>query len=985
MNLPLRVARSASFILPLLMLAVPATAQQVALPPAAEANAPPPASLQVDDPWLYRGSDIPRDTQWNFGELENGLRYAVRNNGVPPGQVAIRIRIDAGSLYETDAEQGFAHLLEHLSFRESKYLQQGQAIPTWQRLGATFGSDTNAETSPTHTNYKLDLPNANVAKVTESMRLLSGMIREPALSSANLAAEVPIVLAERRDNSGAQLRVSEASRQTFFAGQPLANRSPIGTIATLQGATPQAVQAFHSRWYRPENTTVVAVGDIDPMVLARLVEQYFSDWQVAGEPTPAPDFGDPVAPAGTDPDNPVGEVNITVEPDLPRTITYAYLRPWEQVTDNLEYNRGLITDAVAQAILNRRLEARARSGGSYLYAQVQQDDVSRSADATFVSFAPLGDDWQAAIGDVRGVIEDAIASPPTQEEIDREVAEFDIGYRNLVEQAAIQAGAKLADDMVRAIDIRETVAAPEVILQVFEDMKPRFTPEAVHESTRKLFAGNVVRGLMIAPDDANGAQAQFVSALSAPVTADANARIAARAISFDDLPPIGAPGTIAQRGNVGILDMERVDFANGVRALVWETDNEPGRATVKVRFGAGYRQFAPEDGAYAALGQIALVGSGLGELGEEDLDRIATGRKFGFNFAIGDGTFSFEADTRREDIADQLYLFAAKFAQPRWDVNPVLRAQAAARLGYDSFAANPAGVIERDLEYLLRARDPRFKTPDAAAIGATSPEGFREVWEPILKQGPMEVMVFGDVDTEATITALQNTFGALAPREPLPAGVEAEQYAFPAAQTAPQVLHHRGEADQAAAVVAWPTGGGLGELRQSRQLEILTQVFSNRLLDALREQAGASYAPQVFSSWPVDVDSGGQVLAIAQLSPERVPDFFAAADSIADDLATNGPSADELERVTEPLRQGINRALTGHKFWLLNLEGATRYPQRVQMMRTLLSDYTETTPETMKVLAQRYLGARDGWRLAVLPEGQELAAGYTAPRALAAE
>ena len=79
-----------------------------------------PASVKVDTaPWLFKGSDIPPDPAWYFGRLPNGLRYAVRKNGVPPGQVAVRVRIDAGSLYEKDDEQGFAHLIEHLSFRGS--------------------------------------------------------------------------------------------------------------------------------------------------------------------------------------------------------------------------------------------------------------------------------------------------------------------------------------------------------------------------------------------------------------------------------------------------------------------------------------------------------------------------------------------------------------------------------------------------------------------------------------------------------------------------------------------------------------------------------------------------------------------------------------------------------------------------------------------------------------------------------------------------
>ena len=83
----------------------------------------------------------------------------------------------------------------------------------------------------------------------------------------------------------------------------------------------------------------------------------------------------------------------------------------------------MLRDTVAQALINRRLEAHARAGGSYLYAQVQQDKVSRSADATFVSFAPLTADWRAALKDVRAVIADALARPPSEEEIDREIAE----------------------------------------------------------------------------------------------------------------------------------------------------------------------------------------------------------------------------------------------------------------------------------------------------------------------------------------------------------------------------------------------------------------------------------------------------------------------------------------------------------------------------------------------------------------------------------
>ncbi|WP_371815519.1 M16 family metallopeptidase [Erythrobacter sp. JK5] len=344
-------------------IALPASAQQAT----AEPSIPPAQALQTGDevPWLYEGSNVPVDREWLFGEMDNGLRYAVRRNGVPPGQVSIRVRIDAGSLHERDEEQGFAHLLEHLLFRESKYLGQAEAIAAWQRLGATFGSDANAETSPTHTAYKLDIPNVDRAKLIESFRLLSGMIREPVLSEANVAAERPIVLAEKRERGGAAERVSDFTRRTFFAGQRLAERNPIGTVETLNAANAASVQGFYDRWYRPENTVIVVAGDAPAELLAGLVEQWFGDWQGTGPAGEAPDFGDPVAPAdATIPagsDLPLGEIGVVVEPDLPRNLTYAVMRPWRPVQDTIVYNEGLLLDALAQQIINRRLETRARA------------------------------------------------------------------------------------------------------------------------------------------------------------------------------------------------------------------------------------------------------------------------------------------------------------------------------------------------------------------------------------------------------------------------------------------------------------------------------------------------------------------------------------------------------------------------------------------------------------------------------------------------
>ena len=498
-----------------------------------------------------------------------------------------------------------------------------------------------------------------------------------------------------------------------------------------------------------------------------------------------------------------------------------------------------------------------------------------------------------------------------------------------------------------------------------------FTPQAVLEHARGLMTGRAIRALYVTPQAGEADADALKLAMLTRVKPDGRSRMASKPVSFASLPPIGKPAPVPVVTPTGLLRIEQLGFANGVKVQLWATQDDPGRVTVRVRFGAGYRSIGSGDAAYALLGSLALVGSGEGMLGQEDLDRISTGRKMGFDFHIEDACFQFSADTRAEDLDDQLFLFADKFAHPRWDANPVLRARAAARLQYDSLGASPQGVLDRDLKQLQRGGDTRFAMPNPAQLAAVTPEGFRKVWAPILASGPIEVQVFGDFNRAKALAALQRTFGALPPRQPLPGNTAPPSLGFAQPSAQPVVLRHGGDVNQAAALVSWPTGGGLAGQQEARHLEILAQLFSNRLLDTMREKAGASYAPQVGANWPLDLTSGGTITALAQLQPEMVPLFFTTVDQIAADLAARPVGGDELARVIEPLRQQVTRASTSTAFFMQQVEGATLEPARYQAVRSLLVDYTEVTPEVLRQLAQRYLGTSSAWRLEVLPEARQ--------------
>lgn len=934
---------------------VPLVAQQ------APASASPTAARQAEVPWLYVNSDVPQEKAWLFGTLDNGLRYAIRRNGVPPGQVSIRVRIDAGSLMEEDGEQGFAHFLEHLSFRGSKFVPEGESKRIWQRLGVTFGSDSNASTTPTETVYKLDLPNARPEGLDESIKILAGMMEAPNISDTTVNAERAVVMAEQREQFGPAVRMGDATRQHFFAGQKLASRSTIGTVQTLAGARADGLKAFHQRWYRPERAVVVISGDADPAAMEALVKKHFSAWRGTGPNPSDPDFGKP------DPD--AKAVTTLVEPSFPTIVQLGVMRPWEQVDDTITYNEGLMVDALAVRMINRRLETRARAGGSFLQAQVQQEDISRSADATLVSLVPLGDDWHAALRDVRSVITDASTTAPTQAEIDREAQEFDLALLAQLENEGAEPGSRQADDLVRALDIRETVTTAEGALTIFRGAKRLFTPENLLASTKRLFSGAGPRLVLSTPKPLTNGDALAASALAEDVTSS-GARKDVRPVSFADLPRFGTPGTVTARSKLSNFNIETVALSNGTKLILFPNKGEPGKVYVSVRFGNGYKALPANRQTVAWSGAMALVGSGIGKLGLEELDRLTNGRKINMGLDIEEDAFVLKGETRAPDLSDQLKLMAAKLAFPGWDSAPVVRARAQMLAGYEVMNASPAGVITRDLDGLVRGGDPRWATPSRQEVEALTPAGFRKLWEPILASGPIEVQIFGDFEAAQAIEAASATFGAMKPRKPAMIDPANATTRAPEHNMTPVVRTHSGAAEQSAAVLAWPTGGGLDNISESRKLEVLAAIFNDRLFDQLRSSAGASYSPTVASQWPTGMDNGGYLIVLGQLKPEGTGQFFKLAREIAADLAAKPVDADELQRTLGPIQQYYLRASTGNQYWMRETAGSSRDPRKVAAMESLVRDLLSITPEQIQQTAQRYLISDKSWSMVVLPEKQ---------------
>ena len=247
--------------------------------------------IEKNGVWAQDYSGLKPEADVRFGQLANGMRYALLHNATPVGQVSIRLLVSTGSMGETDAQQGLAHFLEHMAFKGSTRVPEDQTIKILERLGLAFGADTNAFTSMDQTVYQFDLPKNDEETVDTGLMLSRDIASELSFNKDGFEVERGPVLSEERLRDGPGTHAYEAQTKFLLRGQLAADRSPIGKIEIIRDAPMERAIEFYRDYYRPERAALVVAGDIDPDAIEAKIKARFGDWRAAGTGKADPDFG----------------------------------------------------------------------------------------------------------------------------------------------------------------------------------------------------------------------------------------------------------------------------------------------------------------------------------------------------------------------------------------------------------------------------------------------------------------------------------------------------------------------------------------------------------------------------------------------------------------------------------------------------------------------------------------------------------------------
>jgi zinc protease len=266
---------------------------------------------------------------------------------------------------------------------------------------------------------------------------------------------------------------------------------------------------------------------------------------------------------------------------------------------------------------------------------------------------------------------------------------------------------------------------------------------------------------------------------------------------------------------------------------------------------------------------------------------------------------------------------------------------------------------------MLHGGDQRWAMPSAERMAATRITDLRALLEGPLEHGPLEVIVVGDIDVDTAIREVAATFGALPAREDVPPPPPG-RIAFPAPTAEPVRRTHNGRADQAMAVIAWPTRDYFADLRETRALDLLSDVFTLRLLQEIRERQGLSYAPQADHDASRTFAGYGMILGAIEAEP----------GALAADLRDRPIDADELQRARLPRLESIQRDRRGNRWWLGRLARIQQDPRVTTDIATEIADYQALTPADLQHAARDVLVPEKAWSMIVVPREGTAAGGH---------
>jgi zinc protease len=923
-------------------------------------------ALAQREQWAHERSDLPPDPQTFFGRLPNGVRYILKENHTPSDRVSMHLYVQTGSLAEAEGEEGLAHFLEHMLFDGSTHFPPGEMVKYFQRIGMQFGPDANAHTGFAQTVYDILLPKGDAHSIAEGLLVLNDYAQGALLLPEEVEKEKKVVLAEKRSRDSTRYRTLEATIGFQVPGTLVARRLPIGKVESISAFNPDIVRRFYETWYQPERMVLVMVGDFDTQTARKLVEDQFASLKSRREPADIQKFGS------------FSHQNVKTFYHLERemgatTVSIETSEIRKAPIDTAANQRKALVQALADRVVQKRLEDLVRKQNSVI--------TSASIDSGYylqqIRYAQISADckpenWNEALALIEQTLRQALQFGFTASELNRARSNVRADLLQALNEEKTRESRDLAQEVLGSLGDWQVFQSPRQRMELLEPILGEVTGEEVHQAFANSWSARhrlvLVTGNADLTMDNQIPEQRILTTYQQSVQQPLAAPEEREAARFPYLPEPAQKGGVASRTVFEDLGIEQVVFANGVHLVMKKTTFNENQVLARLSFGAGQ---SSEPSQLPGLGLVTTEASyeaGFGAMDRISLENSLAGRLAKVSLEVKEDKFVLDAEAETRELDLLFQLFQACIQDPGYRPEALETAFKRLDQRYQALSHSVEGLMQLKGYHFLAGGDSRFGWPEWQRLRQLELDQIKSWFGSQLSNEPLELAVVGDFDPERIVDLAARYLGSLPHRA---SSVNAAQRPGPRFAIGSTLrLSAETKIDKSLVVVGYPTDD-YWDIQRTRRLNVLAEVFSERLRVGIREKLGGSYSPYAYHRAYRAYPRYGLLQAVLLVDPQQAEVMIAETKAIAQELATRGVSPDDLRRALDPTLAQIRDMRQSNDYWINSvLMGSSRHPEQFAWARSIEQDYAGITAEEISALAKQYLVNTKAATVLIAPQDQ---------------
>jgi zinc protease len=898
-----------------------------------------------------------------LGRLANGMTYYIRENAEPKDRAYLRLVVNAGSVLETDEQQGLAHFLEQMAFNGTEDYPGNQLVRFLESLGMEFGADVNAYTSFDETVYKLTIPTNEEGKLETGFHVLEQWANAIELTPEEIEKERGVVLEEWRFGRGAQQRMRDEQFPVLFQGSKYAERLPIGKREIIRTFDRETLLQFYRDWYRPELMAVIAVGDFDKNRVREMIKSRFSSLE-----------REPDAPFRELYSVPSHEETLYApasDPEARYTTVSIYNKRDAKPLNTLGDYREMLVHSLFTSMLNTRFsELTSNPEVPIRRARAGRTDLVRTEGVNYLT--AVVEDREVETG-LRTLVTEARRVKQygfTDSEFERAKANVRTAYKQSYAERDKTDSESFVREYIRHYLSGEASPGIAREYEIVQEYLPGITLEEVNEVAGE-YLKSENRVVLVNAVEKEDDPIPGKEALAAALEEAEKAVVEPYKDTTPDQPLVQQmpqPGEIVEereRDEVGVTEWT---LSNGVEVALKPTDFKNDEILFTA-YGPGGSSLAAEENHMSASMAASIVQeSGVADFSKTDLGKVLSGKTVSVSPYISELRAGLSGSSSKADLETMFKLIRLYMTQPRKSEDAFKAWRQRMSTMVQNRREQPVQFFVDKIREILSQDHPRRQPLTVERLQEVDlDEAMRFYTERFTDASDFRFVFVGNID-EQQLRELSRRYLASLPADP-----DEEQFRDVGVQRPEGVVKESVRSGIAPKSYVGIVYHGSYDWSPERNYEIrsVAQYLQMRLREVIREEQSGTYALGVWTELERHPKERYTVNIYFGTDPDRAEELSAKAQEIVDELRNQAPDQSYVERVRSGQLSNYQKSLEQNDFWRQNLRELYWYDLPLDTVLEYPDRAEELDAELLRETAARYLSEDRYVRVILYPEQDE--------------